>query len=110
MDHWESLFDKTYLRWFHLQGKEVKVEISKVEKDVEMTLRGGLKVKRPVVFFKGKDKPLVLNVTNAGSIAALHGSKVKEWTGKTVTLYQSEADVFDKELRKTVKRECIRIK
>ena len=110
MDHWEALFDKTYLRWFHLQGKEVKVEIAKVEKDVEMTIRGGLKVKRPVVFFKGKDKPLVLNVTNASSIAALHGSRVKAWIGQSITLYQSEADVFDKDTRKTIKKECIRIK
>ena len=109
-DHWEALFDKTYLRWFHLQGRDVVVEIEKVEKDVELTMRGGVKSKKPLVHFVGKEKPLVLNATNAKSIADLHGKKPSEWIGKKVCLFETTTDMYDKDLRKMVTRECIRIR
>lgn len=110
IDHFEALFDKKYLRWFHLNGKPCKVTIERVEKDVEMTLPGGKVEKKPVVYFVGKEKPLVLNPTNAKLIADICGPKPSEWTGKTITLYQSSTQMYDKELKKMVERECIRIR
>ena len=109
-DHWEALFDKNYLRWFHLQGQDCVVEISKVEPRVEMTLRGGIKTKKPVVWFKGKEKPLVLNVTNANSIADMLGPKPSKWIGGRVCLYTTTTKMYDDGLKKMVERDCIRIK
>jgi len=109
-DHWETLFDKKYLRWFHLQGKECLVEVEKVERDVEMTMRGGIKKKAGVVHFKGKDKPLVLNVTNGKSIAALHGNKPSQWPGKKLVLYPTTTQMYSNETKRMETVGCIRIK
>ena len=73
-------------------------------------MRGGVKNNKPLVHFKGKDKPLVLNATNAKSIADLHGKKPSEWIGKQVCLFETTTEMYDKDLRKMVTRECIRIK
>lgn len=109
-DTWEQLFDKHYLRWFHLQGREVVVEIEKVEKDVELTMRGGIKSKKPVIHFVGKDKPLVLNVTNCTSIADICGTKPSKWPGQKVCLYPTSTRMYDVELKKMKTVGCIRIK
>ncbi len=102
-DHWEAQFDRDYLRWFHLQGHEVTVEIESIERK-ELTLRGGAKKKSPVIRFVGKDKPLVMNYTNMESISEIHGKSVKDWVGKKVVLYQSETQLKGKTV------DCIRIK
>lgn len=109
-DHYEALFDKQYLRWFNLQGREVTVEIEKVEKDVELTMRGGIKSKKPVVHFKGKDKPLVLNATNCNSIAHLLGNRPSQWIGKRIVLYPTTTKMFDNDLKTMKTVGCIRIK
>lgn len=115
VDHYEQLFDSKYMRWFHLNGTPALVEITKVEKDIEMTLPGGAKSKRPLVTIKlvqGKAdvKPLVLNKTNANSIAAIHGVRPAEWVGKQVVLYQDQTEMYDKTQRKMVTKECVRIR
>ena len=102
-DHWEAQLDRDYLRWFHLQGHEVDVEIESIERK-ELTLRGGAKKKSPVIKFKGKDKPLVMNYTNMEAIAAIHGKSVREWVGKRIVLFQSETNLKGNTV------ECIRIK
>jgi len=109
-DHWEILFDKQYLRWFHLQGKDALVTIEKVEKDVELTMRGGIKKKAGVVHFRGKDKPLVLNVTNAQQIASIHGPKPSQWPGKQIVLYPTTTEMYVKETKKKETLGCIRIR
>lgn len=39
-----------------------------------------------VLYFKGKDKGLVLNKTNANNIAAIYGPETESWEGHKVTL------------------------
>ncbi len=109
-DHWEILFDKNYLRWFHLCGKECTVTIDKVERDVELTMRGGVKKKAGVVHFKGKDKPLVLNVTNASAIAAIHGNKPSKWPGKQIVLYPTTTKMYSNDTKRMETVGCIRVK
>lgn len=88
VDHFEALFDATYLRWFDIEGKgDVTVTITKVRRE-EVTLRGGAKKIAPIVTFNGAKKEFVLNRTNAESIAKVIGSpKPSQWIGKKVTLY-----------------------
>lgn len=113
IDHYEALFDKKYLRWFHLNGKPALVEITKIEKGVELTLRGGAKKVSPVIHFKQVQggitnmKPLVLNITNGDSIAAVTGeSSTSNWIGKQVVLFIDETIVAGCKGKKP----CIRIR
>ncbi len=104
IDHYEALFDSTYLRWFDLNGKDVTVTIESVKQE-ELTLRGGKKKKAPVVRFVGKKKPLVLNRTNADKMAELAGTnQVSKWAGVAVTLYQTTTNLGGQTT------ECIRVK
>ena len=109
-DDYQVLFDSTYLRWFHLQGKEVRVTIEKVEKDVELTVAGGVKKVAPVVSFKNKGKPLVLNKTNGSAIAAIHGRKPSQWIGKKIVLYATTTKMFNPDTKRLETVGCIRIK
>lgn len=95
IDHYEALFNSKYFRWFDLNGEPALVEIVSVNADVEMTLPGGAKDKRPTMVFKqvkGKidnTKPLVLNKTNGNEIAKIHGVKPSAWIGKQIVLFQA---------------------
>jgi hypothetical protein len=126
LDDVDALFDRTYLRWYDLMGKPALVKILGTEAQVEMTLPGGAKAKKPVLHYelvKGeipiipKDrntpahcKALVLNTTNANSIAELHGRKPSEWIGKEIVLFPDRIEMYDKEARQKVVRDCIRIR
>ena len=103
VDYWEALFDREFLRWFDLDGKEVTVTIEKVSRE-ELTLPGGQKRMKPVLTLKGAKKRLVLNKTNAGTIAELLGNKPSQWVGKSITLFESRT----KKSGETVP--CIRVK
>ena len=108
-DHWEALFDSTYLRWFNLCGEPALVEITSVKRE-ELTLRGGVKKVAPVIGLKqvqGKIdhlKPLVLNKTNAETIAGFCGSAVKEWKGRQIVLFPTICQLQGKD------KDCIRIR
>jgi len=116
IDYWEALFNKKYLRWFHLNGKPSLVEIVRVERDVEMTLRGGHKEKKPVLHVKqvqgsiAKDKPLVLNTINGNEIATIHGPQPSGWPGKRIVLFRDDTEMYDKKARRNVMRPCIRVR
>lgn len=110
IDHFEALFDSNYLRWFDLQCREFTLEIKSVKQE-ELTVRGGAKKKAPVVTFTVGKKPLVLNKTNARTIADLCKShRVSDWIGKRITLYTDSTQLFNQETRKMETVQCIRVK
>jgi hypothetical protein len=47
---------------------------------------------KPVLHFRGTDKMLVLNKTNATSIAKFCGDNTDEWQGNEVVLYPTKVD------------------
>ncbi len=99
-----SMYDKEFLYSFDLQGRDVTVEIERV-KGGEVTGTGGKKSKKPVLYFKGKEKGLALCITNVRVIASIYGSFDSEvWLGKRITLYPTTT-TFGKD---TV--DCIRIR
>lgn len=82
-----KLYDKAYIYSYDLEGKDVTVTIEKV---IGGTLigTGGKSNKKPVLHFKGTEKGLGLNITNARVIAGLYGGFDSEsWIGKRITLY-----------------------
>lgn len=103
MADYRSYFDADFLYAFHLQGRDVTVEIEKVTggklKDKE-----GKESRKPFVYFKGKQKPLALNKTNGAAIAAMYGKETNGWVGKLVTLYPTTTNAFG------AVHDCVRIR
>jgi hypothetical protein len=103
MPDYRGMYDKDYIGHWDLEGKPVTVTIREV-KAGDLTQQGGRKSKRPLVFFEGAEKALVLNKTNGKIIAGLYGTKTEGWVGKKITMYPTITN-FGSE---TV--ECIRVK
>ena len=79
-------FPSPYLKASDLQGRRIPVKISRVEMQ---ELGDELK---PVVYFEGKAKGLVLNKTNANTISAAYGDEMEDWEGKETVLYETEVE------------------
>lgn len=93
-----SAFPGAYLKAADLDGKRVGVIIDKVE----MEDIGG--ENKPILHFKGKERGLVLNKTNANSITFIVGSdETDQWVGKRIVLYPSKTDFQGKSVA------CIRV-
>src|SRR6185503_10037910 len=75
-----------YLKAADLQGQNVRVVIDRVE------MRDVGDDHKPVLFFQGKEKGVVLNKTNANNIAIAYGDDTDEWHGKEVVLYEAMVD------------------
>lgn len=84
--HINDAFPSTYLKCTDLKGKEVNLIID------------GLKMEdvgddhKPVLSFKGTDKRLVLNKTNAMRIADTYGPVLTKWVGLPITVYPDRVD------------------
>ncbi len=78
-----DVFPSKYLRGSDIDGRELTVTIGHVViEDV------GGDDKKPVVYFKGAEKGVVLNKTNWDRIVHVSGSDDSdEWTGVKVLLY-----------------------
>ncbi|HLE05408.1 MAG TPA: hypothetical protein VI729_12470 [Anaerolineales bacterium] len=79
-------FPKKWLNADDLDEQGMNLTIKRV--DIEM-LEDGEKV---VVSFREVEKGLVLNKTNAKTIARLHGPETNAWVGQRITLYRTEVD------------------
>jgi hypothetical protein len=83
-----SAFPSKYLKAGDLAGKTVSVSIAKVQiEDV-----GGVdnEEDKPVLYFVGKSKGIVLNRTNAMAIAAKYGDDTDNWTDKPLEVYPDQ--------------------
>ena len=78
-----EFFPGRFLKAPDLQGRTIKVTIKKVE--VEEI--GQDKDAKPVVYFDGVERALVLNKTNAFAIAEIHGDPTDGWPGKAIELF-----------------------
>jgi len=77
--------------------------VAAIEK-VEVQEIGQEKERKPVLFLEGQAKGLVLNKTNANTIAALYGPETDLWTGKMIELYATKC-TFMGQLK-----DCIRVR
>ena len=80
-----ELFPSKYLKASDLDGDEVFSMESVNQEEL------GDQAK-PVVYFKESEKGLVLNRTNANTIASQHGQDTEKWAGKRITLFATEVD------------------
>jgi hypothetical protein len=81
-----AAFPGTYLKAADLQGRRVTVTIShmKMEKVGDDT--------KPVIYFQGKERGLVLNKTNANSIQEVGGPDTDHWSGVQIELFEAMVD------------------
>lgn len=96
MPHWRSMTDRETLGAWDLVGRDGKpkdftVEIARVQASVVKSREKPKGERRPFIWFKGANKPLVCNATNAETISAMAGSEdTDRWVGLRVTLYQTQ--------------------
>ena len=79
-------FPSQYLKAADLQGREVKVVMANVERE-----KIGADNKL-VLYFKGKDKGVVLNKTNAATISDAYGDETEEWYDQPLILFSVKTD------------------
>lgn len=92
-------FPSQYLKTPDLDGHRALVTIAKVV--MEEIAEGE---RKPVVYFRGKEKGLVLNKTNANSIADIaRTDETDRWTGVSIVLYPDKTDFQGKRVG------CIRV-
>lgn len=76
-------FPSKYLRAADLHGRSVRVVIQRIE--MESVAQG--EPAKPVLYFQGKEKGVVLNKTNAINLSSVFGDDSDSWIGATVELF-----------------------
>lgn len=95
--HYKTLMNRDYIGSYSLQTPEgfieKVVEIVSVEQK-EVTGPNNQKEMKMVAQLKN-EKPFIVNVTNAESIATVAGSEfIEDWTGTKITLYVAQIRAF----------------
>lgn len=94
-------FPSNYIKAADLKGRAVAVTIERIEFEPV----GQTREMKPVIYFEGKEKGLVLNKTNANKIASmLESSETDEWIGNTIAIYPTETSYQGEQV------ECVRVK
>jgi hypothetical protein len=82
-----NAFPSKYIKAADLQDRQHEVIMHHVELE-----NIGDDDRKPVLFFAGKQKGLVLNKTNSRTIAGAYGDDTDEWAGKKVILFPAMVD------------------
>lgn len=102
MSNYKTAFG-SYLKTEDLQGKACRLVIDAIATE-EIDGDHG-KEKKLVARFAGKDKGLILNRTNADSLAEIAGSEdTDDWSGVTIALYPDKTKFGGKTV------DCMRIR
>lgn len=99
----QLLYPNDYLAAVEFKGKDVTLTVAGVKIE-ELRMKGGAKESKPVLTFRETKKKLVLNKTNADTVAAMYGTEAKTWIGKRIALYPTKTQCG----RDTV--DCIRVR
>lgn len=101
MSNINDAFPSNYIKATDLKGRSVVVMMDRVEFEPV----GQKKEMKPVLYFHGKEKGLVLNKTNANKIMALVDSpNTEDWKGHAILLYPTETSFQGDTV------DCIRVK
>jgi len=104
MGHFRKLFDERFIgSWTFDEVNEAKAEIESIKVE-ELRTQDGTTANKPVLYFKGKEKGMVLNKTNAKTIAELYGNNTDDWLGQKIVLFKDECEAFGKRV------ECVRVR
>lgn len=99
-----SAFPSKYLKASDIpESQFVTVQINHVEIE-NVAGSGDPEDDKPVLYFIGKQKGMVLNKTNSNAISTAYGYETDDWQGKTVQLYATETEFQGKRVP------CLRVK
>jgi hypothetical protein len=79
-------FPSKYLKASDLQGRDIKVIMANVERE---KLGDDMKL---VLYFKGKEKGVVLNKTNSNTIVDAYGDDTDDWYDQELILFSVMVD------------------
>ena len=96
----DSAFPSKFLKAADIpKGRKVRLTISLLNvEDVS-----GEGDEKPVLYFEGRDRGLVLNKTNSGRIKLGYGAETDDWRGKELFLYQDITQYQGRDV------ECLRV-
>ena len=96
----KAAFPSPWIRAVDLQGRDITLTIARFSPE-EVVAKDGSK--KPVIFFHGTEKGLVLNVVNGDTIDEMAGD-TDNWPGQKITVYATKTDFGGKRV------DCIRIR
>lgn len=79
-------FPSQYIKASDLGGRDIRVTMGRVEREKIGTDN------KLVLYFKGKEKGLVLNKTNAGTISDAYGDDTEDWYEQPLILFSVKTD------------------
>lgn len=88
----DSVFPSKYLGAPDLQGRDLTVTVDRIDMETIGTDR------KPVMYFRGGRKGLVLNKTNSNCIKQLYGNETDDWTGQKLTLFTAWVEFQGKQV------------
>jgi hypothetical protein len=110
-DDYRAFFESNILRVWHLQGKERVYRITRVTALTTEIGQGRARktTRQPKLELATKKGatvplPLLLNKTNAKTIAQLYGKRPSDWVGRWIALYPTTTDVGGET------HDCIRVR
>jgi len=93
--HWRKFHNPDYIGAYAFQPGERKIVTIEKAGLEKVTGQGGKKEDCLVIHFKGKEKPLICNVTNSKAIEKVAGSGyIEDWKGVAIELYTTEVQAF----------------
>lgn len=99
--HWKNYVDKDYLGSHNLEkGEEMLLTIARFEGEEMVQKVDGKKdekVAKQVLYFEEDVPKMILNITNATTIANLYGSHPDQWVGKKIQIYAASVKAFGKQ-------------
>ena len=97
MPSMNDAFPSKYLSAEDVHGQDHTVVIERYQAET-MPARDGADERKYVLFFRGAKKGLVLNKTNAKTIASQHGNDFDGWIGKQVTIGSTWVEAFGEQI------------
>lgn len=88
MTNIDKAFPSNYLKAADVEDEPRSLKIQRVEFNVKIG-----DDEKPVLYFSGEKKGLVLNKTNSNIISKLYGKETEDWIGKEVILYQAVVEM-----------------
>lgn len=85
-----QVYPRKYAIGQDIDGKQPTLAI----RSVTLEQMGEAHDRKPVIWFTGAKKGVVLNKTMARAIADMYGPETDDWTGKYVTLYTEAVRAF----------------
>jgi hypothetical protein len=98
--------DEIYARYLtaaEVGSNTIRMKIGGVE-PVDLRQQDGSTRKKLVLYFNGQDRPMVLNRTNAGTLAAAFGKNTDGWVDQRVEVFSEMTSLGKPGLRIRVPR------